>query len=159
MLTRAFGAAAVALLALSALLIFSAGSGAPKDTGVDDVNHRNADGSTPLQWAVYEGDVAEVRRLLDAGADVSLANEYGATAMSLAAEVADTEMLKLLLAAGADADSPNAEGQDGADGRGANRQRGSCEGPARARRHGRCTRRLRRTDRSHVGVCTPASTR
>ena len=49
-------------------------------------------------------------RLLDAGADVSLANDYGATAMSLAAEVADTEILKLLLRAGADADSPNPEG-------------------------------------------------
>jgi ankyrin repeat protein len=77
----------------------------------NDVNRRNPDGSTPLQWAVFEGDVAEVRRLLEAGADASLANDYGATPMSLAAEVADTEILKLLLEAGADADSPNAEGQ------------------------------------------------
>jgi ankyrin repeat protein len=106
MLARTFGTAA--LIALSVLLIFSASSGAPKAT---DVNYRNADGSTPLQWAVYEGDVAEVRRQLDAGADVSLANDYGATPMSLAAEVADTQILKLLLAAGADADSPNSEGQ------------------------------------------------
>ena len=75
-----------------------------------DVNQQNADGSTPLQWAVYEGDVAEVRRLLGAGADVSLANNYGATPMSLAAEVANTEILKLLLEAGANADSPNPEG-------------------------------------------------
>ncbi len=78
---------------------------------VAEVNQRGVDGSTPLQWAVYEGDVAEVRRLLDAGADVSLANNYGATAMGLAAEVGDTDMLKLLLEAGADADSPNADGQ------------------------------------------------
>ena len=78
---------------------------------VAEVNQRGVDGSTPLQWAVYEGDVAEVRRLLDAGADVSLANNYGATAMGLAAEVGDTGMLKLLLEAGADADSPNADGQ------------------------------------------------
>jgi hypothetical protein len=76
-----------------------------------DVNHRNADGSTPLQWAVYNGDVEEVRRLIAAGADVSLANDYGATPMGLAAVVADTEILKLLLEAGADVDSPNAEGQ------------------------------------------------
>ncbi len=55
-------------------------------------------------------DVAEVRRLIEAGADVSLANDYGATPMSLAAEVANTEILKLLLDAGADADSPNADG-------------------------------------------------
>jgi ankyrin repeat protein len=76
-----------------------------------DVNHRNADGSTPLQWAVYNGDVAEVRRLLKAGADVSAANNYGATPMTLAAEVANTDILKLLLEGGANVDSPNPEGQ------------------------------------------------
>lgn len=77
----------------------------------EDVNRRNADGSTPLQWAVHAGDVAEARRLLRAGADVTLANNYGATPMSLAAEVGDADMLALLLEAGADADSPNPEGQ------------------------------------------------
>jgi ankyrin repeat protein len=80
-------------------------------TQKDDVNRRNADGSTPLQWAVYNGDVAEARRLLRAGANVSLANNYGATPMSLAAEVGNTEVLKVLLEAGANADSPNADGQ------------------------------------------------
>ena len=95
--------------ALALMLI--AGSSAADEEPVTDVDHRYADGSTPLQWAVYDGDADEVRRLIDAGADVSLANAYGATAMSLAAETADTEMLKRLLAAGADADSPNAEGQ------------------------------------------------
>src|SRR5690606_22059451 len=75
------------------------------------VNHRFADGSTPLQEAVYEVDVAEARRLIEAGADVSVANDYGATPMGLAAEVAHTEILRLLLDAGADADSPNPEGQ------------------------------------------------
>jgi uncharacterized protein len=77
----------------------------------EDVNHRNVDGSTPLQWAVYAGDIAEVKRLLRAGADVALANNYGATPMSLAAEVGHTEILKLLLEAGADANSPNPDGQ------------------------------------------------
>ncbi len=77
----------------------------------EDVNRRNVDGSTPLQWAVYNGDAAEVRRLLRAGADVSIANAYGATPMTLAAEVANTDILKLLLEVGADADSPNPEGQ------------------------------------------------
>jgi ankyrin repeat protein len=77
----------------------------------EDVNAQRPDGSTSLQWAVYEGNAAEVKRLLAAGADVALANHYGATPMGLAAEVADTAILKLLLDAGADADSPNAEGQ------------------------------------------------
>jgi uncharacterized protein len=100
----------VALLALSALLIFGARSGVSDDDAASDVNRRNTDGSTPLQWAVYESDRAEVQRLLEAGADVSLANKYGATAMSLAAEVGDAATLELLLEAGANADSPNAEG-------------------------------------------------
>ena len=76
----------------------------------EDVNRRNADGSTPLQWAVYNGDLAEATRLVRAGADVSIANNYGATAMSLAAEVGNTDMLKVLLEAGANADSPNPDG-------------------------------------------------
>jgi ankyrin repeat protein len=98
---------AAVLIALPVLLP-GAGIGAPRAA---DVDHRNADGSTPLQWAVYEGDIPEVHRLLDEGADVSLANNYGATPMSLAAEVANTRILTALLEAGADADSPNPEGQ------------------------------------------------
>jgi ankyrin repeat protein len=77
----------------------------------EDVNRQRTDGSTPLQWAVHAGDVAEVKRLLRAGADVRLANRYGATPMSLAAEVGDAEMLQVLLEVGADADSPNPDGQ------------------------------------------------
>jgi ankyrin repeat protein len=89
----------------------SAASRSSRSSQKEDVNRRNVDGSTPLQWAVYNGDVAEVRRLLKDGADVSLANNYGATPMTLAAEVGNTEMLKLLLERRANADSPNPEGQ------------------------------------------------
>jgi ankyrin repeat protein len=77
----------------------------------EDVNRRKDDGSTPLQWAVYNGNVAEVKRLLKAGADVSLVNNYGVTAMSLAAEVANTDILALLLEAGANVDSPTTDGE------------------------------------------------
>jgi ankyrin repeat protein len=76
-----------------------------------EVNRRNPDGSTPLQWAVYEGNVAEVKRLLRAGADVSIANNYGATPMSLAAEVGNADLIAVLLEAGANVESPNADGQ------------------------------------------------
>jgi ankyrin repeat protein len=106
MIRTAFRAAAS--IALPVIAVLAAGCGASNDP---TVNERNADGSTPLQWAVYKGDVAEVRRLIDAGADVALGNEYGATPMSLAAEVANTEILELLLDAGADVESPNADGQ------------------------------------------------
>jgi ankyrin repeat protein len=108
MLAKVFGPAA--LLVLITLMVLAARVDAPPAAAAD-VNHRNADGSTPLQWAVYKGDVAEVRRLLDNGADTNLANEYGASPMSLAAEVANTEILNLLLASGANADSPNQDGQ------------------------------------------------
>jgi hypothetical protein len=98
---------------MAGLLLVAAISSAvePPDEPITGVNHRYADGSTPLQWAVYNGDAAEVARLLDAGADVTLSNNYGASPMTLASEVADTEILRLLLDAGADVDSPNAEGQ------------------------------------------------
>jgi ankyrin repeat protein len=76
----------------------------------EDVNRRNPDGSTPLQWAVYNGDLAEAKRLLRLGADVSIANNYGATPMGLAAEVGNADMIALLLEAGASADSPDPDG-------------------------------------------------
>jgi ankyrin repeat protein len=82
----------------------------PQKTAAD-VNKRGLDGSTSLLYAVYDENVAEVRRLLKAGANVSLANNYGATPMGLASEAGNTEIIKLLLEAGADADSPNADGQ------------------------------------------------
>lgn len=80
-------------------------------TPAEDVNARAGDGSTPLQWAVYNGDTTEVARLLKAGADVKIANNYGATPMSLAANTGNPEVIKLLLKAGADVESANAEGQ------------------------------------------------
>lgn len=102
-----------AVCAALLLALMGATAGARTAFGQEsaDVDSRQADGSTPLQWAVHDGDIAAVRRLLAAGADVSLANHYGATAMGLAAEVGHTEILKLLLEAGADADSPDPDGQ------------------------------------------------
>ncbi len=110
---RGFAAAGAAVVLAAGLL---AGSGcASLSHGVAEssaaVNHRGPDGSTPLQWAVYRDDVAEVKRLLRAGASVSEANDYGATPMMLAAVTGNTAIIKLLLEAGADPESPNAEGQ------------------------------------------------
>lgn len=76
-----------------------------------DVNHRYPDESTPLMWAVYEGDAERAADLIEAGADVNASNLYGSNAMQLGAEVADVEILKMLLDAGADVDSANPEGQ------------------------------------------------
>lgn len=74
-------------------------------------NVRGPDGSTPLMWAVYHGDLSEVKRLLKAGARPDVGNRYGATPMQMAATVGNAAILKLLLDAGANVDSPNAEGQ------------------------------------------------
>jgi len=74
-------------------------------------NQTGPDGSTPLLWAVHNGDADLVKRLLKAGAKAKAANGFGATPMSEAAERADAEIIALLLAAGADVESPNREGQ------------------------------------------------
>ncbi len=76
-----------------------------------DVDERGPDGSTALQWAVYDQDIEKVRQLIRAGADVNAVNNFGANAMQLAAEVAHVELIEMLLDAGADPDSANPEGQ------------------------------------------------
>ena len=115
---RAFaGKCAAGLLAVVAAIavtvahaVAHAAASDPSAAGAaPDVN--GPDGSTPLQWAVYRNDVAEVKRLLKAGAKVGEANNYGATPMQMAAATGNTQIIKLLLDAGANADSPNAEGQ------------------------------------------------
>jgi ankyrin repeat protein len=96
-------AAAVAV----ALLCTAASSTAAANTD----GPRKADGSTPLMWATFQGDVAEAGRLLKEGADVRAINSYGVNAMQLAADTANTELIRLLLKAGADPESPNADGE------------------------------------------------
>ena len=69
------------------------------------------DGSTALQVAAFEGDVAAAQRLIKAGANVRATNAYGVNAMQLAADSGNTELITLLLKAGADPQSPNADGE------------------------------------------------
>ncbi|HXC58938.1 MAG TPA: ankyrin repeat domain-containing protein, partial [Steroidobacteraceae bacterium] len=109
--------------ALSALLVavpYRAFAGRPAFLAPDadnsaafarDPNARQPDGSTALQWAVYEGNLREVQRLLHAGADVQASNNYGATALQLAAEAGDPAILHALLKAGANPNSASSEGQ------------------------------------------------
>jgi ankyrin repeat protein len=96
------GAVAVALLI--------GATGALAD-GAKDVNARQPDGSTPLQWAAFAGDLTEAKRLIAAGADVHAKNNYGINPMLLAADIASTELIQLLLKAGADANSANPDGE------------------------------------------------
>ncbi len=99
---------AIALLVVSTSTLASAGF----ETAMPSAAERNGpDGSTPLQWAVFNNDEEQVKRLLAAGANVSEANVYGVTPMQLAAESGNTAILKRLLVAGANVESPNSEGQ------------------------------------------------
>jgi uncharacterized protein len=76
----------------------------------DAATAAEADGTTPLHWAVRQDDRELVARLLHAGADVAAANRYGVTPIYLAAVNGSTAMLTQLLDAGANV---NAIGTDG----------------------------------------------
>ncbi|MET0281332.1 MAG: ankyrin repeat domain-containing protein [Steroidobacteraceae bacterium] len=71
----------------------------------------DSDGTTPLHLAVYRNDVAEVKRLIAARADVNARNDYGSTPLTEAAVTGNVEVITQLLKAGAAADSANADGQ------------------------------------------------
>ncbi len=100
------GAKHMVAAAVAAVLMASA-TAAPKT----DVDARRPDGSTPLQWAAFNGDVTEAARLLKAGADVKAENNYGVNALLLAADNSNTELIQLLLKAGANANSANADNE------------------------------------------------
>ena len=100
-LTRKLAAAFMA-----AVLLMSTGVAAEADALAS-----RPDGSTPLQWAVFEGNIAEVKRLLATGADPKVMNDYGVDAIQLAADESNTELLRLLLKAGANPNSVNPDGE------------------------------------------------
>ena len=77
----------------------------PHPTNVD------ADGTTPLHWAVRAGDLAAVKTLLRDGANAKATNRYGVTPLALAAENGDSAVVDALLAAGADARGSLSNGQ------------------------------------------------
>ena len=133
--------------------------------GLQSQQKRGTRTSTGAKWTAARrcsgrsttDNVAEVQRLLKAGANVSLANNYGATPMSLAAEVGNAEIIKLLLEAGANADSPNPDGQTALL---AVARTGNVEAAELLVEHGansRCAGKMGRTDRADVGVGAPAS--
>ena len=68
-------------------------------------------GATPLHWAARADDLAEVTRLIRAGASVKAANRYGVTPLSLAAVNGSAAVVTALLDAGADPNSISGEGE------------------------------------------------
>ena len=91
---------------MAAVLLMATGVAAEADAPAS-----RSDGSTPLQWAVFKGNIVEVKRLLAAGADPRVLNHYGVDAMQLAADESNTELLRLLLKAGANPNSVNPDGE------------------------------------------------
>ena len=100
-----------------------------------DVNAKNVNGNTPghfalgghhkavldlliakgaklssIHFAVYQGDSAKVRSLIDGGTDIDTRDPYGATALHYAARRGNKEIVDFLLDKGADV---NAKDEDG----------------------------------------------
>jgi uncharacterized protein len=73
--------------------------GLPVDVG-------NAQGTTPLAWALGEGSVATATVLLDAGADPAIEDENGYSALDAAEYLEDEALRQRLL------DDPGADGAD-----------------------------------------------
>ncbi len=76
-----------------------------------DVNARQPDGTTALQWAAHRGDAELVAALLKAGANAKVVNEYGSSPLWEAAAIDSAQIIGLLLKAGTDPDSPNPDGE------------------------------------------------
>jgi ankyrin repeat protein len=71
----------------------------------------DADGMTPLHWAVYQDDAAAIRSLIAGGANVKATTRVGAiTPLSLACTNGDPTVIELLLKAGADVNAATADG-------------------------------------------------
>ena len=77
----------------------------------ETVNAAQVDGMTALHWAVHHDRLDLVQRLLDAGADASVANRYGIIPLSLACANGSVEVVEALLTAGADPDAVLAGGE------------------------------------------------
>lgn len=97
-----FAAALLSCLPLAAPL---AGTSGPATQAV------RPDGSTPLHWAVFEGNLDEARRLIKAGADVNAPTDFGIRPLHLAADNSNRAMIELLLKSGAEPHAANPEGE------------------------------------------------
>jgi uncharacterized protein len=66
-----------------------------------DVNFAEADGTTPLLWAVYKSSMETVQLLLDAGAEPNISNSLDISPLMQASRYGNAEMISALIASGA----------------------------------------------------------
>lgn len=71
---------------------------------------RDRQGRTPLHTAALRGDLAEIERLIAAGADPSVGDNNGFTPLHLAAQEGQTDAARALLNGGAEVDKRNGFG-------------------------------------------------
>ena len=76
-----------------------------------DVNAPDADGTTPLHWAVWADHPETVEELLRAGAKATPPNAFGVTPIYTAAERGNARIIRRLLAAGATANGTDRSGE------------------------------------------------
>src|SRR5689334_13339117 len=79
-------------------------------TAADKATATDPDGTTPLHWAVYNGDATQVDALLKSHADVNARNRFGSTPLYEAALAGNTAIIRKLLKAGA---NPNVANEGG----------------------------------------------
>jgi ankyrin repeat protein len=101
------------LAALVALFLATAVSAAGLEVAArtGDVNASGPDGSRAIHWAVRVDDFESAKRLIGAGADVSVATDYGVRPLNLAAANGSAGMIRLLLEAGADPNASDGAGE------------------------------------------------
>jgi ankyrin repeat protein len=76
-----------------------------------DVNAADAEGTTPLHWAVWADHDPTVQELLRARASATVANAFRVTPLAIAAAYGNPVIVRRLLEAGAKADDVDASGQ------------------------------------------------
>ena len=76
-----------------------------------EVTATEADGSTPLHWAIELGQTDVAKKLITAGADVNAATRFNVTPLHLAALHGNAEVIQALVDAGVDPNSTALEGE------------------------------------------------
>ena len=82
---------------IAGIIVTGSALGMLGQAAAQDVNQADREGKTALMRAANHGQVAEVQRLLAAGAQVNAQDNDGETALMMAADEGHAAVVKLLL--------------------------------------------------------------